>query len=129
DWVYGQLMQLPSRGKTVTERGEALLVGGLTITTTLDPNAQGAAQYAVSTAVSPASQVAAAIDLVQPGTGAVRAMAVDRAYAPAPVGSEVNLATGGATGYPAGSTFKLFTLTAALERGIPLDDVIQSPPT
>src|SRR5262249_44171114 len=43
--------------------------------------------------------------------------AVDRAYG------------GGVSGFPAGSTFKLFVLAAALKEGIPLNTTIFAPPS
>ena len=69
-------------GDTRQERQERLLAGGLTIRTTLDPKVQLAAQKAVDEQVprNDPSGAAAAINIVEPGTGNVRAMAVDRTY-------------------------------------------------
>jgi membrane peptidoglycan carboxypeptidase len=56
-------------------------------------------------------------------------MAVNRYYSEQdlPGHSKVNLATGGSSGMQAGSTFKPFILTAALQQGIPLGLSIYSP--
>jgi membrane peptidoglycan carboxypeptidase len=52
----------------------------------------------------------------------IKAMAVNRYYSEQelPGHSKVNLATGGSSGMQAGSTFKPFVLTTALQQGIPL---------
>jgi membrane peptidoglycan carboxypeptidase len=74
-------------------------------------------------------QAATAINSVEPGTGKIKAMAVNRYYSEQdlPGHSKVNLATGGSSGMQAGSTFKPFILTAALQQGIPLGLDIYSP--
>ncbi len=103
------------------ERQQALLAGGLTIRTTLDPTVQRAAQAAVDQQ-APAgdpSGVAAVADTVVPGTGAVSAMAVDRQFGEKPGQTKVNYALGGSVGFQAGSTFKAFVLSRALQMGIP----------
>ncbi len=130
DYVHRALLLDPALGKTRTQRERALMTGGLTIETTLDPQAQQAAQAAVDKTVPPSSRIATAVVAVQPGDGGVEAMAVDR-----PFGSKkktnqttVNLATGGASGFQAGSTFKMFTLAAALGKHIPLSQTFYSPP-
>jgi membrane peptidoglycan carboxypeptidase len=70
------------------------------------------------------------VAVVQPGTGAVRALAVDRGYGSHAGRNQtrVNLALGGSSGFQAGSTFKMFTLAAAIERGVPLSLTFDSPP-
>ncbi|MGZ6792983.1 MAG: transglycosylase domain-containing protein, partial [Mycobacteriales bacterium] len=69
-------------GSTRQERQERLLAGGLTIRTTLDPKVQLAAQQAVNGKVPPTDPfgAVAVADTVEPGTGYVKAMAVDRPY-------------------------------------------------
>jgi membrane peptidoglycan carboxypeptidase len=78
---------------------------------------------------------------IQPGTGRIQAAAVNRVYSldqssngqpRGIVGSYPNtvaplLGGGGMPGYQAGSTFKLFTMLAALEAGMPLNTPINSP--
>ena len=118
-------------GATLQERQDRLLAGGLTIRTTLDPAVQRAVQTAADQQVPREDpfQAATAINSVEPGTGNIKAMAVNRYYSEQdlPGHSKVNLATGGSSGMQAGSTFKPFILTAALQQGIPLGLEIYSP--
>jgi membrane peptidoglycan carboxypeptidase len=58
----------------------------------------------------------------------VRALAVDRGYGNGRDETRVNLALGGASGFQAGSTFKMFTLAAAIQSGVPLSQTFDSPP-
>ncbi len=120
-----------SLGKTLAERQNALLGGGLTIQTSLDVNDQAAAQKAATDAIPVTDPFATAINIVQPGTGYIKAMAVNRNYSEAkgPGNTKVNLAVGGSGGFQAGSTFKAFVLAAALKQGIPLGLTLQSPQT
>ena len=107
-------------GDTRQERQERLLAGGLTITTTLDPSVQVAAQQAVNDQVPAADpfHAVAVADTVEPGTGAVLGMAVDRSYGDKPGQTKVNFALGGSRGFQGGSTFKAFVLARALQLGI-----------
>ena len=118
-------------GQTRNERQRALFGGGLTIKTTLDPKVQLATQRAVDNQVprNDPSGAAAAINVVEPGTGNVRAMALDRTYSEdkGAGNTKVNLATGGQFGYQAGSTFKAFVIAEALRQGIPISLTLHSP--
>ena len=118
-------------GSTREERQDKLLAGGLTITTTLDPAIQAAAQKAVQDAVplDDPFGAAAAVDVVEPGTGQVKAMALNRRYSEQdlPGHTKVNLAMGGSAGFQAGSTFKMFVLAEALRQGIPLSFTLYAP--
>jgi membrane peptidoglycan carboxypeptidase len=107
-------------GETRAERQDTLLAGGLTIRTTLDPKVQKAAQTSVDEQVPRRDRfgAAAVADVVEPGTGAIRAMAVDRGFGTGPGETKVNLAIGGSLGFQGGSTFKVFTLARALQMGI-----------
>jgi len=103
--------------------------GGLKIYTTLNPQDQNAAQNAVNFMLPPPpsqynpGQNAAAEVLVQPGTGAIEAIAVDRSYGVGrgqdSVDYAVDTAQDGGLGVQSGSASKLFTLITALKRGIP----------
>jgi membrane peptidoglycan carboxypeptidase len=106
-------------------------VGGLKIYTTMDPQDQRAAQDAVSFMLpAPPSgfnpgQNAAAEVLIQPGTGLVRAIAVDRPYGTSKASGQdsidyaVDTPDNGGIGVQTGSSSKLFTLLTALKHGIP----------
>jgi membrane peptidoglycan carboxypeptidase len=103
--------------------------GGLKIYTTMSRQDQRAAQHAVSYMVPPPPSPfnpggnAAAEVLIQPGTGKVRAIAVDRRYGVGRGQDNVNYAVdtryNGGLGVQTGSSSKLFTLLTALEQGIP----------
>ncbi|MEV4630836.1 transglycosylase domain-containing protein [Micromonospora sp. NPDC049523] len=127
----------PAFGATVDERQQALRRGGYTIVTSLDPKVQAAALQQTLTVYGYGNKRATPMAAVQPGTGRVLALAVNRHYslAPNPNGQQnypntVNqlVAGGGAIeGYQAGSTFKMFTMLAALESGRSLDTGFVSP--
>jgi membrane peptidoglycan carboxypeptidase len=121
----------PQFGATTAERADALRRGGYTIVTTLDPAVQKAAAAQSREVYSLKSRKTLPIAVVQPGTGKVLALAVNRHYGVADKTTDtVNpLISGGAgvNGYPSGSTFKMFTMLAALEAGMPLNTGFDSP--
>jgi len=121
DYVTHVILNDPVFGKTEQERADMLSRGGLTIRTTLDLQAQRAAERAIRDKVSPTDKVAAALASVEPGTGKIRAMAVSREYGTGTGKTVVNYATdyayGGSRGFQDGSTHKVFTTAAALEAG------------
>src|SRR5688572_24573904 len=99
---------------------------------------QAAAQRAVDGQLARTSEFATGTVLVQPGTGHVKAMAINRTFGKGKgknVGenrpyTENPLLTGSqnSPGFQAGSTFKMFTMVAALKRNVPLNITIDSPP-
>jgi len=132
DHVVSEIRRDPAFGKTVADRTQRLLRGGLTIRTSLDLNVQKAAQKAILDHVHVKDAVAAVADVVEPGTGFIKALGVNRIYdnnRKVKGHTTVNLTTGGQSGVQGGSTFKIFTLTAALEEGYPLNLQLQCPGT
>ncbi|MDQ1710249.1 MAG: hypothetical protein QOG49_1634, partial [Frankiaceae bacterium] len=125
DYVQNYLLeQSTALGKTKEEREAAYFRGGLTIRTTLDSKIQAAAQAALASTDIPNKEPSTAIVVIEPGTGYIRAMAVNST----PTGERsLNLATGGQFGMQAGSTFKTFVLAAALQQGLPLGTSFPSP--
>ena len=135
DYVQREILGNPVYGPTAQARRVLLQRGGLQIHTTLDPRMQKAAQRAVNDRVPPDNREhkGAAEVLIQPGTGAIRAMAIDRAMGPDDQRGKtwINFAAdadhGASLGMQAGSTFKIFTLATALERGIPFGAKMWAP--
>jgi len=111
-WVERELNQL---GFT----DEQLMIGGYIIKTTLVKNAQEAAVAAVTKEAPGKAPENLHIGLVaiKPGTGEILAMYGGQDY----LKYQFNAATQGITS--GGSSFKVFTLVAALEEGIPLSSV------
>jgi membrane peptidoglycan carboxypeptidase len=136
DYVQHVIENSPAFGPTVAARKKLLLQGGLTIHTTLEPRVQKAADHAVRDYVHPRdpSGIAGAEAVVEPGTGKVLALSVSKPYGQDAKKGENTLDYavdrkygGGTRGFPAGSTFKLFVLAAALKQGIPLSTRISAP--
>jgi membrane peptidoglycan carboxypeptidase len=133
DYVLKVLQNDPAFGETKADRTNLLLRGGLTITTTLDPRMQEAAQAGIDGRIEQDNEVAVALATVEPGTGIIKAMASNRRYSPneTPGTTTVNLstdyATGNSRGFQGGSTFKTFVLAAAIAQGIPLSQSYAAP--
>ncbi|MCX4389018.1 transglycosylase domain-containing protein [Micromonospora peucetia] len=152
DYFYRWWMQQEAFGSTSYDRERRLKSGGYSVVTTLDPQAQRGADKAVRKAKKESAKEAAMVAVVEPGTGYVRALAVNRTFKLDDPKKPVNkphsdpklkkkkrlgnypntvnpLLTGGdgLTGYQAGSVFKIFTIVAALEKGIPLGYTINAP--
>ncbi|MET7876926.1 penicillin-binding protein [Micromonospora profundi] len=152
DYFYRWWMQQETFGSTSYDRERRLKSGGYTVVTSIDVQAQKGADKAVRKAKSENSKEAAMVAVVEPGTGRVRALAVNRQFKlddpknpknkissdPAKSKKKIRgnypatvnpLLTGGdgITGYQAGSTFKIFSILAALEKGIPLSYPFNAP--
>jgi membrane peptidoglycan carboxypeptidase len=147
DYLRNWWMEQPAFGATARERLENLRRGGYKIVTSLDPRIQKAALKHVLDKEERDSVYAHGEVVIEPGTGRIRAMAVNRRYsldqkhngehsdpakrgdAPGNYPNTVNPLLGGGdmAGYQGGSTFKIFTLLAALDAGMPLDTTIDAP--
>jgi membrane peptidoglycan carboxypeptidase len=99
---------------------QVLETGGLTIRTTLRPDIQTSGDAAVVKTQPMGAPLAAIFTSVEPGTGHVLAMSVNRRFGydvNDPAQESVNLNVAASQG--AGSTYKVFVAASALERGIP----------
>ncbi len=102
---------------------EMLDHGGLTIQTSLRPDLQAAGDQAVLNQLSMGDPRAGMFTAVEPGTGRVLAMSVNRRYGCSAADCE-SIVLNTAYSQGAGSTYKVFTAAAALERGIPADHTL-----
>ncbi|GHF76009.1 transglycosylase domain-containing protein [Streptomyces griseosporeus] len=131
DYVREIFLTDPVFGKTRAARAKIWNQGGLTIRTTLDPQAQDSLQDSVKEHVYKDDEVATAASIVEPGTGKILAMGQSRPYGFGKNETQINLsvdrAQGGGIGYQPGSTFKPFVAAAAIEGGMPATKVYGSP--
>lgn len=108
--------------------------GGLAIYTTMDVQDQVAADQAVNkvepqnSGANPGNNADAEV-LIEPGTGAVRAIAENRSYGNGPGQTYLDYAVneqygGSSVGVQTGSSSKIFTLITALEQGDPFGHTI-----
>ncbi|MEU5364574.1 transglycosylase domain-containing protein [Streptomyces sp. NPDC005925] len=122
DYVREVFLNDPVFGRTKKDRAKIWNQGGLTIRTTLDPQAQQAVGDSVREHVNKSDEVATAATIVEPGTGNILAMGQSRPYGFRKNETQINLSVdqsmGGGAGYQPGSTFKPIVAAAAIEGGM-----------
>jgi membrane peptidoglycan carboxypeptidase len=131
-YVVSKLLQNPALGATPKERDHYLKTGGLSVTTSIDPRIQAAAQASIDEHTKPHDTAVAAITVVEPGTGVVKAMVQSKPYGNGKYQTAYNYNVeksyaGGYGGFQNGSTMKAFTIAGAISKGFPLDYRINSP--
>ena len=141
EYVSNLILNDAAYGKTAEDRLKLLQQGGLTITTTLDPKLQDAAQAQIQN-ITPMNnnpdKVGQSLVTVQPGTGKILAMAQNTKLAP-PEGQwktdynfnvdrlDVNgNSLGGAGGFDVGSTIKPFTFAEWLNSGHKINEIVNA---
>jgi membrane peptidoglycan carboxypeptidase len=134
-YVEDSFLENPTYGATRADRRRLLNGGGLTIRTTLQMDDQKAAEAAVEAHLptgDPSNRVAA-LAMIEPGTGNVTAMDQNLDYGRGPHATYINNAVdakySGSNGQQPGSTFKIFTVAAAIEQGEPMNEGIYAPPS
>lgn len=149
DYFRSWWLEQPAFGQTPQLREENLRRGGYKVVTSISPYIQASALKHVLAKEKKRSKYAHGEVVIQPGTGRIVAMAVNRTYSlnqkhngkhsdPAKrraglIGNYPNtvnplLGGGDMAGYQAGSTFKVFTMLAALNSGLPLSTSFYAPP-
>src|SRR5690606_17711651 len=127
-YVRAEILNNPIFGKTKKHRTQLLNRGGLTIKTTLDPKMQRAAERAIKKWVHASDNPVASEALIEPGTGAIKAMAASRTYGRSKKRNEMSYnvvadaAHGGGVGFQAGSTVKVYTRLTGLKQGMKVND-------
>ncbi|WP_091607409.1 transglycosylase domain-containing protein [Micromonospora mirobrigensis] len=149
DYVKNWWSAQPAFGENRLERMDKLRRGGYHIVLSIDPKIQAAAEQNVGAQDNTGSPFANGIVVSEPGTGRVKAMAVNRTYSldlsqngqtsnpeadpnvKANYPNTVAPLLGGGTlpGYQAGSTFKMFPMLAALNSGMTLSTAFNAPYT
>jgi membrane peptidoglycan carboxypeptidase len=99
---------------------EQLETAGLTIRTTLRPDLQDSADQAVLNHLAMGDPLAGMFTAVEPGTGHVLAMSVNRRFGFDPNDpAQESVALNVVASQGAGSTYKVFVAASALEQGVP----------
>ncbi|TCM49212.1 penicillin-binding protein [Kribbella sp. VKM Ac-2568] len=134
EYIVSKLLENPAFGKTAKARDHYIKTAGILVKTSLDPRIQAAAQKSINEHSKPTDQAIAAVTMIEPGTGVVKAMAQSRPYGAGKNHTAYNYNVeksyaGGYGGFQNGSTMKAFTIAAAIQQGFPLNHRIQSPPT
>jgi membrane peptidoglycan carboxypeptidase len=142
DYVVRSVGDFEFLGQTADERQANWKKGGYKLYTSLDLDAQIAAQnadwtYAPNTET--AFSLGSAVSSMQPGTGRVLVMAENKEFDDTlegvnnPKASAVNYNTslpyGGSTGFQPGSTYKVFTLLAWLKAGKGVEERVSGNPS
>lgn len=128
-FVVDTLLSDPNFAPNQAEALRLLTEGGLVIETTIEPDVQEAAEKAITELTPVESGVVAVSAMVQPQTGRVLSLAMNREY-----GAEIDDMSATQDVSPStqyvfrpGSTADLFVLAAALEKGLPLNTTFHSP--
>ncbi|PWR10098.1 glycosyl transferase [Micromonospora acroterricola] len=147
DYLKNWWSAQPAFGANRLERMDKLRRGGYRIVLSIDPKIQEAAEKNVGAKEGTGSPFANGIVVSEPGTGRVKAMAVNRTYSldlsenPQSSNPEAGpkvkanypntvaplLGGGDLPGYQAGSTFKMFPMLAALDSGMKLSTSFNAP--
>lgn len=120
EYVIDYMLSSPQFGETDEERAAILARGGLQIKTHLDPRVMDVADARLEADFGNTNRVVAPIAVVQPGTGGVQAIAVNRDYGDGEGQTTINVPLNPAA---TGSTYKAFTLAAALREGYTESDL------
>ncbi|MBX7444653.1 MULTISPECIES: transglycosylase domain-containing protein [unclassified Arthrobacter] len=138
DYILHLLENNPAYGADVKERQRLIYGGGLTITTTLDPKAQAAAQEQVNAATGAnPDKWGSSMVSVQPGTGKIISMAQNTTFLPGQgFDSQLNFNVdkmdkdgndlNGIGGFQPGSTMKPFTFAEWLNEGKSMNTVVNA---
>ncbi len=126
--VEQRLFDDPRLGVTQQERQNKVLRGGLRVYTTFDPHLQYLAQTSVNNALNLAEprdpDITAALVVMDPQTGAVRAMVGGPGFEKNQYNVVTHYQSNDNSGRQPGSTFKVVALTSAIENGYsPYDTV------
>lgn len=135
DYIRRYLLQDESLGGTYEDREAMLRRDGIVVRSNIDIRMQRATNNSVRNHVDATDQAIGSLAMVEPGTGKVRAISQSR-----PMGTErsagetfLNFSAprqySESMGFQAGSTFKMFTVAAALRKNMPVSTRYNSPQT
>lgn len=124
-YALGHLLADPKLGATRDDRAHELYEGGLKITTSYDPAVQQAVNAGIAKHLGVDARQADVAVVMQPGTGSILAIGQNRGYGTG-LNQTKNVYAAAETN-EVGSTFKIATLTAALEQGVNPKATINSP--